>query len=114
MYRLSRQLCSTPRHRSVIVAAAARERDAWAVNHNARCMRLPMEKRVAAAEANVRWSLRQLANHPAGKRLLAKNRLFLTGGVYELSTRPVRFEWLTIPARAVPGILCVPPRSSRR
>jgi carbonic anhydrase len=55
-------------------------------------MRLPMEKRVAAAvEANVRWSVRQLANHPACKKLLAGESGVLTGGVYELGTGLVRF-----------------------
>jgi carbonic anhydrase len=54
-------------------------------------MRLPLENRIAAAvEANVRWSLRQLANHPAGKKLVAEKRCLLTGGVYELSTGLVR------------------------
>jgi carbonic anhydrase len=55
-------------------------------------MRLPKEHRIAAAvEANVRWSLRQLAEHPSGKKLLAQKRCFLAGGVYELSTGAVRF-----------------------
>ena len=55
-------------------------------------LRVPMENRVAAAvEANVRWSLRQLADHPACKNFLAEKRYFLTGGIYELSTGLVRF-----------------------
>jgi carbonic anhydrase len=55
-------------------------------------MRLPSEKRVAAAvEANVRWSVRQLAEQPSCKKLLADEAGQLTGGVYELSTGLVRF-----------------------
>ena len=49
-------------------------------------LRLPIENRIAAAvEANVRWSLRQLAEHPVARRFFAEKRCFLTGGVYELS-----------------------------
>jgi carbonic anhydrase len=55
-------------------------------------MRVPVENRIAAAvEANVRWSLRQLTDQPACKKLLAEKRCFLTGGVYELGTGLVRF-----------------------
>jgi len=55
-------------------------------------VRLPIEKRIAAAvEANVRWSLRQLADHPACKKLLAEEEGLLAGGVYELGTGLVRF-----------------------
>jgi carbonic anhydrase len=55
-------------------------------------MRLPIEERIGAAvEANLRWSLCQLAEHPAGKKLLAEKKCFLAGGVYELSTGLVRF-----------------------
>lgn len=53
---------------------------------------LPTEKRIAAAvEANVRWSLRRLSQHPTGRKLLAEKRSSLAGGVYELSTGLVRF-----------------------
>jgi carbonic anhydrase len=55
-------------------------------------LRSPPEKRVAAAvEANVRWSVRQLAEQPSCKKLLADEAGLLTGGVYELSTGLVRF-----------------------
>ena len=49
------------------------------------------EKIAAAVEANVRWSLRQLADHPACKKLLAEEEGLLAGGVYELGTGLVRF-----------------------
>ncbi len=45
----------------------------------------------AAVEANVRWSMRQLATLPAGARALREGRGKLRGGVYELSTGRVRF-----------------------
>jgi carbonic anhydrase len=45
----------------------------------------------AGVEANVRWSVRQLADRPGGKRLLAEKKLRLAGGVYDLETGLVRF-----------------------
>ena len=55
-------------------------------------LRLPMPKRVAAAvEANVRWSVGQLAEQPACKKLLADEAGLLTGGIYDLGTGLVRF-----------------------
>ncbi len=55
-------------------------------------LRLRIENRIAAAvEANVRWSLRQLAEHPVARRFFAEKRCFLTGGVYELSAGLVHF-----------------------
>lgn len=54
--------------------------------------RPPIDQRVAAAvEANVRWSLRQLADHSVCKKLLADKKCLLTGGVYDLDTGLVRF-----------------------
>ena len=44
-----------------------------------------------AVEANVRWSMRQLAATPAGREALAENRVRLVGAVYELATGRVRF-----------------------
>jgi len=53
---------------------------------------LPKDRRIAAGvEANVRWSVNQLAGHPIGQKLLADRRCFLVGGVYELATGTVRF-----------------------
>lgn len=45
----------------------------------------------AAVEANVRWSMRQLATLPEGERALREGRVALVGGVYELATGRVRF-----------------------
>jgi carbonic anhydrase len=45
----------------------------------------------AAVEANVRWSMRQLARTPEGRRALARRRAMLVGAVYELHTGRVRF-----------------------
>lgn len=45
----------------------------------------------AAVEANVRWSLQQLAETREGRRALAERRAVLIGAVYELSTGHVRF-----------------------
>jgi carbonic anhydrase len=44
----------------------------------------------AAVEANVRWSMRQLAAQPAGQRLLESGQLVLAGAIYELETGRVR------------------------
>jgi carbonic anhydrase len=45
----------------------------------------------AAVEANVRWSMRQLAELPAGRRLIADRTVQLVGGVYDLASGRVRF-----------------------
>jgi carbonic anhydrase len=45
----------------------------------------------AAVEANVRWSMRQLATLPEGERALREGRVAMVGGVYELATGRVRF-----------------------
>jgi carbonic anhydrase len=45
----------------------------------------------AAVEANVRWSMQQLAELPAGRRLIAERIVLLVGGVYDLETGRVRF-----------------------
>jgi len=43
-------------------------------------------------EANVRWSVHQLAETPeGGRRALAERRGMLVGAVYELSTGHARF-----------------------
>src|SRR6185295_8372829 len=50
------------------------------------------EKRVSAAvEANVRWSIKQLAQLPDAKKALESKRIMLVGAVYELATGRVRF-----------------------
>jgi carbonic anhydrase len=52
----------------------------------------PEERRVAVAvEANVRWSLKQLAALPEIAKTLALGRIQLAGAVYELGTGRVRF-----------------------
>jgi carbonic anhydrase len=45
----------------------------------------------AAVEANIRWSMRQLAALPEGRRALRDGRVTLAGAVCELSTGKVRF-----------------------
>lgn len=45
----------------------------------------------AAVEANVRWSVRQLAESPAGRRSDVEQRGLLVGAVYELASGTVRF-----------------------
>jgi carbonic anhydrase len=45
----------------------------------------------AAVEANVRWSMQQLAALPEAKRALREKRGALVGGIYELATGRVRF-----------------------
>jgi hypothetical protein len=43
-------------------------------------MRSPIENRIAAAvEANVRWSLRQVADHPSVRKFFAEKKCFLPG-----------------------------------
>jgi carbonic anhydrase len=45
----------------------------------------------AAVEANVRWSMGQVAAPPAGRRLLESGQLVLAGAVYDLQTGRVRY-----------------------
>jgi carbonic anhydrase len=45
----------------------------------------------AAVEANVRWTMRQLAELPEGKKVLERKAVALAGAVYELETGKVRF-----------------------
>lgn len=53
---------------------------------------LNKEARISAAvEANVRWSMKQLAELPEGRRALEKREITLAGAVYELGTGSVRF-----------------------
>jgi carbonic anhydrase len=53
--------------------------------------RLPPQKQLSAAvEANVRWSMQQLAELPEAKRALKEKRFELVGAVYELATGRVR------------------------
>jgi carbonic anhydrase len=44
-----------------------------------------------AIEANVRWSVRQLAAAPGARALLVKGRVRIVGAIYELATGCVRF-----------------------
>jgi carbonic anhydrase len=44
-----------------------------------------------AVEANVRWSVQQLAQTPAGREALNEKRVRLVGAVYELATGRVHF-----------------------
>ena len=53
---------------------------------------LNKETRISTAvEANVRWSMKQLAELPEGRRALEKKLITLVGAVYELGTGSVRF-----------------------
>jgi len=45
----------------------------------------------AAVEANVRWSMRQLAALPEGKLALKQKKSALVGAVYDIATGTVRF-----------------------
>jgi len=44
----------------------------------------------AAVEANVRWSMRQLAELPAGRRLIEDRIVNIVGAVYDLESGRVR------------------------
>jgi carbonic anhydrase len=44
-----------------------------------------------AVEANVRWSVRQLAAAPGARALLPEGRIRIVGAIYELATGCVRF-----------------------
>ncbi len=55
-------------------------------------LKVKAEERVnVGVEANVRWSLKQLASMPETKEALAANRVTLAGAVYELATGQVHF-----------------------
>jgi carbonic anhydrase len=51
----------------------------------------PTEERLAAVEANVRWSIRQILETPEGRARAAEGVMKLVGAVYELTTGRVRF-----------------------
>jgi carbonic anhydrase len=44
-----------------------------------------------AVEANVRWTMRQIADSPEGEAEIAAGRLKLVGGIYEIRSGGVRF-----------------------
>jgi carbonic anhydrase len=53
--------------------------------------KLPLEKQLSAAvEANVRWSMKQLAQLPEAKKTLKEKRFEMVGAVYDLETGKVR------------------------
>lgn len=55
-------------------------------------LKAPPDKRVSSAvEANVRWSVKQLAEMKGPKEVLESKQATLLGAVYELSTGRVRF-----------------------
>jgi carbonic anhydrase len=45
----------------------------------------------AAVEANVHWSIKQLAGIPEAKKAIEAGRFSLLGAIYELATGRVRF-----------------------
>jgi carbonic anhydrase len=49
------------------------------------------EQLAVAVEANVRWSMRQLAESPEGSRAMQEGRAKLVGAVYEIASGRVRF-----------------------
>lgn len=51
----------------------------------------PEQRINAAVEANVRWSIKQLAQLPKAKQRLESRQVTLLGAVYELATGRVRF-----------------------
>ncbi len=51
----------------------------------------PSEQLERAVEANVRWTMRQIAEAPEGRAALAAGRIRLVGGVYEIESGRVRF-----------------------
>ncbi len=54
--------------------------------------RLPPAMRLErAVEANVRWTMRQIADTPEGRTALAEGRMRLVGAVYEIGSGRVRF-----------------------
>jgi carbonic anhydrase len=53
--------------------------------------RTTAEQISAAVEANVRWSMKQLAQLPEAKKVVAEKRVTMLGAVYDLATGRVRF-----------------------
>ncbi len=51
----------------------------------------PAEQLERAVEANVRWTMHQIADAPEGKAALAEGRMRLVGGIYEIESGRVRF-----------------------
>jgi carbonic anhydrase len=51
----------------------------------------PSQRINSAVEANVRWSITQLARLPKAKKAIEKKQITLLGAVYELGTGRVRF-----------------------
>jgi len=51
----------------------------------------PEQRIDAAVEANVRWSIDQLARLPESKKAIDAKQISLQGAVYELTTGRVRF-----------------------
>ena len=49
------------------------------------------EQLVCAVEANVRWSMRQLAESPEGSRAMEEGRAQMVSAVYEIASGRVRF-----------------------
>jgi len=49
------------------------------------------EQLACAIEANVRWSMRQVAESPEGSRALEEGRAKIVGAVYEIASGRVRF-----------------------
>src|SRR5580700_2343281 len=49
------------------------------------------EQLAVAVEANVRWSMRRLAESPEGNRAMEEDRAKLVGAVYEIASGRVRF-----------------------
>jgi carbonic anhydrase len=49
------------------------------------------EQLAVAVEANVRWSMRQLAESPDGSRAMEEGRAKMVGAVYEIASGLVRF-----------------------
>ncbi len=53
---------------------------------------LPPEAQLErAVEANVRWTIRQIATTPEGQAAVAEGRMRLLGGIYEIGSGRVRF-----------------------
>ncbi len=51
----------------------------------------PEEQLERAVEANVRWTIRQIAATPEGQAAVAEGRMRLLGGIYEIGSGRVRF-----------------------
>jgi carbonic anhydrase len=51
----------------------------------------PAEQSTKAVEANVRWTMQQIADSPEGRARMAEGVYRLLGAVFELETGRVRF-----------------------